>query len=162
MRTGTGAVRLTARLAEKLPRRKRWATMARSCGSSASKPGTSRSRRSSALPLTLLTSHTHEMPNPSPSTRAKPVMLVTLTSALPCPVGAAMVSTTVLVPTRCELASGRAGENQRRVGPAEAKRIGEHVPYRAFLRLLRHQIDVAGRRRIVEVQGRRHHPVADC
>ena len=66
-RTAAGVVRVTARLAEKLPRRNRCASSARSCGSSASKPGASRSRRSSDLPLTLFISQTQEMPSSSPS-----------------------------------------------------------------------------------------------
>src|SRR5438874_3629968 len=153
-------MRVTVRLAEKLPRRKRWAIMARSCASNASKPGATRSRRSSDLPLTLLTSHTQEMPRVSPSARANPVMLVMFTPAVsscqaPSDPHPSEPS------THRELASGRACENQRRVGSAEAEGIGEHVPHAALLRLPWHQIDVAGRRGIVEVQGRRHYPVAD-
>src|SRR5438045_3259443 len=138
-------MRVTARLAEKLPRRKRWDTMARSCASSASKPGATRSRRSSDLPLTLLISHTQEMPSASPSARANPVMLAMFPPTVPsCP--AAVGSAPVRTPsTYGTLTSRRAGKNQRRVGSAETEGVGEHVPHAALLRLLWHQIDVAGR-----------------
>ena len=56
--------------------------------------------------------------------------------------------------------SGRLREDQRGVGAAEAEGVGQGVADRPLLRLVRHQIDVAACRRIIEIEGRRHDAVA--
>src|SRR5215472_18663200 len=54
-----------------------------------------------------------------------------------------------------------AGEDQARIGAAEAERIRQRRPHLAMLRLLRHQVYVAAFGRIVEVEGGRNHLIAD-
>ncbi len=49
-------------------------------------------------------------------------------------------------------------ENQRGVGAAEPEGIRQHVGDLALARLLRHEVDVAGRRRVFEVERRRRPP----
>src|SRR5690606_27482279 len=53
------------------------------------------------------------------------------------------------------------GEDEAGIRAAEAEGVGQRVADRPFLRLLGHEIDVAARRRVVEVQRRRAHAVAD-
>src|SRR6516225_6111306 len=55
----------------------------------------------------------------------------------------------------------RAGEDQARIGAAEAERIRQRRPHLAMLRLLRHQVYVAAFGWIVEVEGGRNHLIAD-
>src|SRR6266849_1713583 len=57
--------------------------------------------------------------------------------------------------------SGRAGKYKGGIGAAKAEGIGERVVHLALLRSFGHQIDVAGGGRVIEVQGRRHHPITD-
>ena len=81
MRIVGGTVRFTDRFADTLPRRQSRASEARSAGSNPSNPGGSRNRRSSERLLTLFSSQAQEIPSASPSVRANPVMLKTLTAA---------------------------------------------------------------------------------
>src|SRR5437762_2748287 len=58
--------------------------------------------------------------------------------------------------------SAGAGEDQRSVGAAKAKGVRQRVADAALLGLFRHEIDVAGGRRVIEIEGRRHDTVAQC
>src|SRR5690606_29684296 len=62
---------------------------------------------------------------------------------------------------RSGLASGGGAEDEAGIRAAEAEGVGQRVADRPFLRLLGHKIDVAARRRVVEVQRRRAYAVAD-
>src|SRR5712691_11747344 len=57
-------------------------------------------------------------------------------------------------------AQTRTTEDQRCISAAEPERVRQHVVDPALPRLVRHEVDVAGGRRIVEVEGRRDHIVA--
>ena len=76
------ALRASASEALTLPRRRRWLSDARSCGSRPSYPGGSRKRISRPLPLTLFSSQAKTVSPCWPSAREKPVMLVRGTAPL--------------------------------------------------------------------------------
>src|SRR3954471_19366861 len=82
--TGAIPARCTERLAWMAPRPSDSAARARSGGSTTSQPGGTRSRSSSPLALTDLSSQAHAYAPDTPSARAKPVMLDSAIKRIPC------------------------------------------------------------------------------
>src|SRR5215471_205899 len=62
---------------------------------------------------------------------------------------------------RAVMRSGRARKDQRGIGTAKAEGIRERIGHFALLGVFWHQIDVAGGRRVVEVERRRNDLIAD-
>src|SRR5229473_4560437 len=53
-------------------------------------------------------------------------------------------------------------ENERAVGATESKRVGQHVFQRHLTRVLGNVVEIATLTRLIQVDGRRRHLVAQC